>query len=141
MSKLYARSGGIGSELVGTTAYYVVRAVGVLAGAGFLWLIASGWMVLPFGAPWESHGNLLAGLGQVWFIFVWGFGVTLVVGLVNAWFGGMVMFWLMFHYGLWTAIVAHILYDICVFTSRAIADYFRPEDRLRSLFLGLFTPR
>lgn len=37
------------------------------------------------------------------------------LGVVNAWFIGMVFFWLMFGFGLWTAIVAHIVYDIIVF--------------------------
>jgi hypothetical protein len=39
------------------------------------------------------------------------------IGWVNSWFGGMVLFWLVFHYGLLTAIVAHILYDVVVFTT------------------------
>lgn len=44
---------------------------------------------------------------------------------VNAWFGGMVMFWLMLNFGLLTAIVAHVLYDAIVFTIGAI---MREED-------------
>ncbi len=34
---------------------------------------------------------------------------------INSWFLGMVMFWLMFNYGIWSAIAAHILYDCIVF--------------------------
>jgi len=46
-------------------------------------------------------------------------------GLVNSWFGGMVFFWLMFNYGLWTAIVAHILYDLCVTVVAHIMNVWR----------------
>lgn len=38
------------------------------------------------------------------------------LGWVNSWFLGMTMFWLMFNYGLVTAIVAHALYDAIIFT-------------------------
>jgi hypothetical protein len=44
---------------------------------------------------------------------------------INAWFGGMVMFWLMLNFGLLTAIVAHVLYDAIVFTIGAV---MREED-------------
>lgn len=43
-----------------------------------------------------------------------------IIGWVNSWFIGMVMFWLVFHYGLLTAIVAHIVYDVIVFTTAAL---------------------
>jgi hypothetical protein len=42
------------------------------------------------------------------------------VGWVNAWFIGMVMFWLMFNYGLLTAIAAHIVYDVGIVVVLAI---------------------
>ena len=42
------------------------------------------------------------------------------IGKVNAWFIGMLLFWLVFHYGLLTAIVVHVLYDGIIFTLRAI---------------------
>lgn len=35
-------------------------------------------------------------------------------GLVNSWFIGMVMFWLLFRYGLVAAIVVHFLYDLFI---------------------------
>jgi hypothetical protein len=35
-----------------------------------------------------------------------------IFGWANSWFIGMVFFWLVLHYGLATAIVAHILYDL-----------------------------
>ena len=41
-------------------------------------------------------------------------------GMVNAWFIGMVFFYLALNYGLITAIVAHILYDVIIFTLRAL---------------------
>lgn len=43
-----------------------------------------------------------------------------LLGRVNSWFGGMVMFWLMFNYGLLTAMAAHVLYDIVVFGLKAL---------------------
>ena len=48
------------------------------------------------------------------------------IGWVNSWFIGMVLFYLMLNYGLWTAIVAHILYDVVVFTAVAIATSWQP---------------
>jgi hypothetical protein len=39
------------------------------------------------------------------------------IGFVNSWFFGMVMFYLMFNYGLLTAIVVHVLYDMVVITT------------------------
>lgn len=50
-------------------------------------------------------------------------------GFINAWFLGMVMFWLVFNYGLWAAIVAHILYDGCIFTSLALIRALQPSGR------------
>lgn len=41
-------------------------------------------------------------------------------GLVNSWFLGMVFFWLMFHYGLVTAMVAHAAYDMVLMVTRAL---------------------
>lgn len=49
------------------------------------------------------------------------------LGMINAWFIGMVLFWLMFNYGLWTAIIAHIVYDILVFgTAALVAKQSKP---------------
>lgn len=45
---------------------------------------------------------------------------------VNSWFIGMVMFWLMFNYGLLTAITAHILYDAIIFAIAAMTTSWRP---------------
>lgn len=38
-----------------------------------------------------------------------------ILGIINSWFLGMVLFWLMFNFGLITAIVAHIVYDLVVY--------------------------
>ena len=46
-------------------------------------------------------------------------------GFINSWFIGMVMFWLLFHYGLWAAIWAHILYDGTIFTVAAVIAKLR----------------
>jgi hypothetical protein len=57
-------------------------------------------------------------------------------GWVNAWFGGMVLFWLMFNYGIGTAIVAHIVYDVIVFSTMALTYTWRPKVTLDSYLLG-----
>jgi len=46
---------------------------------------------------------------------------------INAWFIGMVLFYVMFEYGLWTAILVHALYDIVVFSSAALVNTWRPS--------------
>jgi len=53
---------------------------------------------------------------------------------INAWFIGTVMFYLMFNYGLITAIVAHVAYDMIIFTMGAITNSWRPAYRSNSLF-------
>lgn len=55
-----------------------------------------------------------------------------LLGWVNSWFIGMVMFYLVFNYGLWTAIVAHIVYDLCIFWIEAAVSVFQPRDPLRN---------
>lgn len=42
-------------------------------------------------------------------------------GMINSWFMGMVFFWLTLNYGLPTAIVAHVVYDVCVFSISALS--------------------
>lgn len=37
-----------------------------------------------------------------------------IVGIVNSWFCGMVFIYAMLTYGLWTAIIIHVLYDILI---------------------------
>jgi hypothetical protein len=50
------------------------------------------------------------------------------IGWVNSWFIGMVMFYLVFEYGMVTAIVAHFAYDAIVFTLRAFASKQEDDD-------------
>lgn len=49
------------------------------------------------------------------------------IGMINAWFLSMVMFYLVFNYGIVTAIVAHVVYDAIVFTVVA-ASVRRPSN-------------
>lgn len=44
------------------------------------------------------------------------------LGWLNAWWIGLVMFFLTFNYGLPTAIAAHIIYDVIVFTVAALVS-------------------
>ena len=46
---------------------------------------------------------------------------------LNVWLIGLVMFWLTFHYGLITAILAHFLYDFCVFAAIALTAPLQPK--------------
>lgn len=45
-----------------------------------------------------------------------------LIGWVNAWFAGMLLFWLLFNYGLLTAIAVHFVYDAIIFTLRAVTS-------------------
>jgi hypothetical protein len=56
-----------------------------------------------------------------------------LLGRINAWYIGLFMFYLMFNYGLWAAIVAHILYDLCVFWVHGGLAYFQRPDRFRQV--------
>ena len=51
---------------------------------------------------------------------------------INSWFIGMVMFYLMFNYGLLTAIIAHVMYDLFVFGTAAFTNSLRPNSRTES---------
>jgi hypothetical protein len=72
----------------------------------------------------------------------WAVGIAVIIGglffrsahihygkfsKLNVWVVGMVMFWLTFHYGLLTAIAAHFLYDLCVFTVIAFSAPLQPR--------------
>jgi hypothetical protein len=50
-----------------------------------------------------------------------------VFRMLNAWGGGMVLFWVMFNYGIWAAIVAHILYDVIMYSVTAASNALRPK--------------
>ncbi len=46
------------------------------------------------------------------------------LGLVNSWFFGMYMHWMVFKYGILPAIFVHFLYDFIIFTMEAISSIF-----------------
>ena len=46
-------------------------------------------------------------------------------GVLNAWFIGLVMFWVMFTYGVWPAIICHFLYDFLIYATVAFMRLFR----------------
>ena len=58
-----------------------------------------------------------------------------VFNQINAWFIGMALFYVMFHYGLLTAIVAHILYDAIVFGCAALTMTWRPQRVYNRFFM------
>ena len=72
----------------------------------------------------------------------WAVGIAIILGSLffrsahihygalskaNVWVIGLVMFWLTLHYGLPTAIVAHFLYDFCVFAAIALTAPLQPR--------------
>lgn len=46
-------------------------------------------------------------------------------GVINAWFGGMIFFWVLFHYGLVACMVVHFLYDFAIYATVAFMRLFR----------------
>ncbi len=46
-------------------------------------------------------------------------------GLVNSWFFGMYMHWVVFKYGILAAMFIHFLYDFIIFTVRAVVSAFK----------------
>lgn len=46
------------------------------------------------------------------------------IGLVNAWFFGMYMHWVVFKYGILPAIFIHFFYDFLIFTLKAVGSSF-----------------
>lgn len=59
-------------------------------------------------------------------------------GYVNSWFIGMVMFYLVFNYGIITAIVAHFAYDAIVFSLLAASAAFRPRESMLGVAARMF---
>lgn len=47
------------------------------------------------------------------------------LGIINSWYIGMFLFWVMFRYGLLAAIFLHFLYDFLIFTSVYLAFMLR----------------
>jgi hypothetical protein len=106
--------------------------------------IINEYLLLPV-ANFATFGALHA---QLYGSYGWMFGAAMVVAsisfrdahegvlrAINAWFMGMVFFWVLFHYGIVAAIVAHILYDVCTDLVAAICAHFQPEPA--GLFDGL----
>ena len=50
-----------------------------------------------------------------------------LVGYINSWFLGMVFYWLVFNYGLMTAIWVHIAYDAIIFATVAATTALQPR--------------
>lgn len=46
-------------------------------------------------------------------------------GVINAWFGGMLFFWMLFEYGLVACMVVHFLYDVVCYATVAFMRLFR----------------
>ncbi|MBW4061629.1 CPBP family intramembrane metalloprotease [Candidatus Saccharibacteria bacterium] len=72
----------------------------------------------------------------------WALGLAVIIGSLffrsahvhygylsklNVWIIGLVMFWLTLNYGLITAIIAHFLYDFCVFAAIALTAPLQPR--------------
>lgn len=48
-----------------------------------------------------------------------------LLGIVNSWYIGLVLFWVMFTYGVWPSMVVHFLYDFLIFATMAFMRLFR----------------
>ena len=47
------------------------------------------------------------------------------IGVVNSWYLGLILFWVMLTYGVWPAIVVHFLYDFLIFATLAAVRLLR----------------
>lgn len=47
---------------------------------------------------------------------------------INAWFMGMILFWVVFNYGLWAAVAAHIIYDLICYAVSTVSYAWRPRE-------------
>ena len=96
-------------------------------------------------ANWASFGLLDPQLGGA---YGWLFAAAIVsanvqfrkgheylglFGMINSWYLGLIMFYLVFNYGLWTAIVAHILYNLCIFWARSLTASMQPRNHMKDL--------
>jgi len=50
-----------------------------------------------------------------------------ILGVLTSWYFNLFMFGLVFACGLWTAIVAHVLYELCVYWTRGITNSLHPQ--------------
>ena len=62
-------------------------------------------------------------------------------GVINAWYIGLIFFYLMFNYGLWVAIVAHVAYDLIIFWLRGVFARFQPESTFANIMRSAFRSR
>lgn len=76
------------------------------------WLTFGKMTNLLFTTPWFVGAALLSANAM----FRDGHKYLGLVGMINSWYVGMFMFWVMFEYGLVAAIVLHIVYDVIVFS-------------------------
>jgi hypothetical protein len=60
-----------------------------------------------------------------------------ILGVLTSWYFNLFMFYLVFTCGLWTAIVAHILYELCVYYTRGAMNSLRPRNAGRDFVDGL----
>ena len=81
------------------------------------------WSTFGFLEPYLFHGaGWAVGCGLLWTnaAFRDGHKYQGFIGVVNAWFIGMIMFWVLFNYGLLACILFHFLYDLAIFAYRAL---------------------
>lgn len=124
----------------------VLKILNVITFGFIKWLYMS--ILVPF-TNWVSfdllepqlYGNygwlFAAGIVSASFRFSSGHEYQGTLGVINSWYIGLFMFFLMFHYGLWVAIIAHILYDLSIFWIRSAAAYLQPRNHGRELFAHL----
>ena len=106
----------------------------------YKWLMVT--ILLPL-ANWATLGTLSPQLlGSEWTI---GAAVIManahfrdghkgLIAHINTWLLGMVLFWLMFNYGIWAAIAAHFIYDCIAFTLYAVEMAIKRRRRKNSYY-------
>lgn len=128
---------GVGEEITFRWLFFLNNIISVKIGNwfffGFLGLGIPEWLHLHIFGPianWTTFGGLES------FIFHptgWAVGAAMLttnaffrnghryqglLGVVNSWFGGMFLFWIMFTYGLPVAILIHFTYDFLIYLVR-----------------------
>ena len=114
---------------------FAFLAIGNFLFFGWLGFGLPQWLNMHLLAPvanWTTFGYLQ---GWIYYPGTWIVGASLlsansffrdghkylgIVGFINSWFVGMFLFYMMFNFGLMSAIILHFSYDVIIFTMAAI---------------------
>jgi len=126
----------------------LVTIVNAITFGGFRWLHlhillpVANWATLGILEPQLHASNWVMAASILWAAGAFRNGHAYLgpVGYVNSWFIGMIMFYVVFNYGLITAMVVHFVYDAIILSIIALSVVFRPKVAplfaMRTLFPG-----